>query len=122
MHDSPIDESVLEGLRVLQKEGQPDFPSKIVALYLDTAPSVLKELDMAAAAGDASLLQISLHRLHSASTAVGAVRLATLCNEGETITRAGQLPPDATERVQAIANEYARVEGALISWCAARRK
>jgi hypothetical protein len=62
LHDSPIDESVLEGLQALQKEGQPDFPSTIAALDLDTAPSVLKEVETAAAAGDPSLLQIALHR------------------------------------------------------------
>jgi HPt (histidine-containing phosphotransfer) domain-containing protein len=120
LQDGAINESVLEALWALQREGQPDFPSKIVTLYLDTAPSVLRELETAAAAADASLLHITLHRLHSASTAIGAVRLVALSKEAEAITRAGHLPPDATERVQAIADEYARVEAALISWCAAR--
>jgi hypothetical protein len=48
------------------------------------------------------------------------VRLSALCIESEAITRTGQLPPDLAERQQAIADEYARVEAALISWCAAR--
>ena len=121
MPNSVIDETVLEGLRALPKEGQQGFPSKIVGLYLDTTPSVLKELDTAALAGDASVLQIASHRLSSASIAVGAMRLAALCNELEAMTRTGQVPADAAERIQAIADEYGRVGSALKQWCAARQ-
>ena len=120
LNDDAIDESVLERLRALQKQGQPDFPSKIVAHYLDTAPSALKEVEMAAAPGVASLLQSALHRLHSAST-VGRGNSArgSLQRDRSDCPRE-QLPPHATGRVQVVADEYARVETALISWRAAR--
>jgi HPt (histidine-containing phosphotransfer) domain-containing protein len=114
-----IDENVLEGLRPYQRAGQPDFPSKIVALYLDTTPSILNELETVALAGDTSLMWLAAHRLNSASGAVGAVRLATLCHDLEAMARRG-LVPNATERVQAIADEYGRVGAALKMWCAIR--
>ena len=113
--DNPIDETILDRLRLFQKEGQPDFPSKIVTLYLDTTPNVLKELETAV---DAPLLCMAAHRLHSASTVVGAVRLSALCNELEAILRTGPAP-DAAERVRRIVGEYRRVEVALRSWRAA---
>jgi HPt (histidine-containing phosphotransfer) domain-containing protein len=117
--DDPIDEAVLEQLRFLQKKDRPDFPSMIVALYLDTSPGVLKELETAALAGDTSLLRTATHRLNSASTVVGAVRLSALCNTLDAVLRKGSVP-DATERVQDIAEEYKRVEAALRIWCVGR--
>jgi HPt (histidine-containing phosphotransfer) domain-containing protein len=115
--DDPIDETVLDRLRLFQKKGKPDFPLTIVTLYLDTTPNVLKELETA---GDAPVLCMATHRLHSASTVVGAVRLSALCNELEAILRTGSAP-DAAERVRRIVEEYRRVEAALRSWRAGRQ-
>ncbi len=120
MPDNVIDETLLEGLRAYQRVGQPDFPSKIVAIYLDTTPSVLNDLETAALAGDASLMRVATHRLNSASGAVGALRLAALCHDLEAMARRGQVP-DATGRVRAIADEYRRVGAALKKWCSAHR-
>jgi HPt (histidine-containing phosphotransfer) domain-containing protein len=117
MADNPIDEAVLDQPRLLQKEGRPDFPSMIVALYLDTSPGVLKEFETAAAAGDTSLLRMAIHKLNSASAIVGAMRLWALFNELEAVLRTGPVA-DVTEWVQAIAEEYKRVEAALRIWCA----
>jgi HPt (histidine-containing phosphotransfer) domain-containing protein len=117
--ENVIDETVLEDLRRYQRAGQPDFPSKIVGLYLDTTPSILNELQTAALAGDASLISIATHRLNSASCAIGALRLAALCHDFEAMARGGQVP-NATERLQAIADEYGRVGVALKRWCSAQ--
>ena len=120
MPDDVIDETILESLRLYQRVGQPDFPSKIVAIYLDTTPSILGELETAALAGDASVMWVATHRLNSASSAVGAVRLAALCHDLEVMVRRGQMP-NPTERAQAIADEYGRVRAALKKWCSAPR-
>jgi HPt (histidine-containing phosphotransfer) domain-containing protein len=114
-----IDETVLDDLRRYQWPGQPDFPSKIVALYLETTPTVLNELETAALAGDASLVSLAAHRLNSASCAVGAARLAVLCHDLEAMARRGKVP-NAAKRFQAIADEYGRVRAALRAWCSAR--
>ena len=121
MTENPIDETVLDQLRLLQKEGKPNFPSMIVGLFLDTTPSVLKELETAAQAGDVVSLRTASHRLISASAIVGASALSARCRELESITRTGSVP-DAAERVRAIVVEYERVEAALQSWCCTDRR
>ena len=115
MTDEPLDETVLEALRRLQSEARPNFPSMIVGLFLDTAPSVLKELETAALGVEVSALRAANHRLLSGSAAVGAVRLSALCHDFELIGRTGVVP-DAAERVRAIVAEYERVEAALRTW------
>jgi len=114
--DEPLDETVLEALRRLQSEARPNFPSMIVGLFLDTAPSVLKELETAALGGEVSALRAANHRLLSGSAAVGAVRLSALCHDYELIGGRTGVVPDAAERVRAIVAEYERVEAALRTW------
>jgi HPt (histidine-containing phosphotransfer) domain-containing protein len=113
--DNPIDETVLDQLRFLQKEGKPNFPAMIVGLFLDTTPGVLTELEAAAQVGDVSALRMASHKLISASEIVGASALSACCKELEITTRTGSVP-DAAERVRAIVEEYNRAEAALRSW------
>lgn len=119
MDDGPIDESVLRALRRVRKTSQ-DFPSTIIALYLDTTPGVLKELETAALADDISVLRTANHRLLSSSVAVGAVRLVGMSQKLDELVRSGAMP-DAVERVAAIAKEYVEVEAALLAWTAAEQ-
>jgi len=109
---------VLDGLRRLQSKARPDFAAKIIALYLDGTPGVLNELRTAALAGDMPMLRTSIHKLLSANAAVGAPYLAALCHDMDVTMRTGSLP-DAAQRVEAIAEEYKRVEVALRIWCLA---
>jgi len=114
--DNPIDETVLDGIRQLQSKARPDFASRIIRLYLDGTPGVLKELRAAARVGDMSALHTANHNLLSASASLGAVRLTALCHDTDIVLRTGSVP-DAAERVEAIAEEYKRVEAALRIWC-----
>ena len=117
--DNPIDKTVLDQLRFLQKEGKPNFPAMIVGLVLDTTPGVLTELEAAAQVDDVSALRMASHKLISASEIVGASALSACCKELEITTRTGSVP-DAAERVRAIVEEYKRAEAALRSWRTAR--
>jgi HPt (histidine-containing phosphotransfer) domain-containing protein len=96
-----------------------DFASKIITMYLDTTPSVLKELKSAALAEDMGWLRIANHRLNSASVAVGAVRIAARCNELDRMLRTGPVA-DAVEWARILIEEYDRAEAALRHWCASR--
>jgi hypothetical protein len=49
---------------------------------------------------------------------LGAVRLAAHCKDLDLVLRTGPVP-DPAERVEAIAEEYRRVETALRIWCVA---
>jgi HPt (histidine-containing phosphotransfer) domain-containing protein len=115
VRDNPIDETVLDGLRRLQTKARPDFAAKIIGLYLDGTPGVLNELRTAARAGDMPALRTANHNLLSASAAVGASYVAALCHDMDVTMRAGSLS-DAAQRVEAIAEEYKRVEVALRIW------
>ncbi len=119
MADSPIDETVLDHLRYLQKKGKPDFPSMIVGLFLDTTPAVLKELETAVLASDTAVLRTASHKLISATAIIGATGLWALLKDLETVLRTGAVL-DTTERVRAITEEYKRVEAALRIWCVDR--
>ena len=46
MPDVPIDESVLEGLRLLQRKGRPDIAKTVITLFLESAPRALNDLQV----------------------------------------------------------------------------
>jgi hypothetical protein len=64
----PVDETVLDGLRLLQSNTRPGFASRIIGLYLDGTPGVLNELRTAALASDMPALRTSIHKLLSAKS------------------------------------------------------
>src|SRR4051794_3203163 len=99
MRDLPIDETVLEGLRLLQRKGRPDIAKRVVVLFLESAPRALNDLQTGAVNNDLGLLRYASHVLKSSSAAVGAVRLSARCKQLEEIARAGSLS-DAGKHVQ----------------------
>lgn len=117
--ENPLEQTALDQLAGLKK-GDPDFAGKIVALYLDTTPSILHELESAASVADVGGLRIATHRLNSASVVVGAVRLAARCNELDRMLRTEPVG-DAADLIRIIVEEYRRAEAALRSWCANRQ-
>lgn len=112
-----IDEAVLGQLNAL-KPGE-DFAAKIVRLYLDTTPSVLKEIESAVLAQDMNWLRTANHRLSSASAAIGAVQLTVRCNELDQMLRAKAIF-NLADCARQIAEEYRRVEAALERWCSGK--
>jgi HPt (histidine-containing phosphotransfer) domain-containing protein len=92
--ENSIDETVLNGLGELKRDS-PEFALKIVGLYLDTTPSILKKLETAALADDLHWLRLANHSLSSVSAAVGAVQVVARCNELDRMLRAGSViePP-----------------------------
>jgi CheY-like chemotaxis protein len=77
--DAIIDESMLEGIRVLGAENNPGFLQEIITLYLNSADSLLQKFETAQLAGDLDKLLMAAHTLKSSSNQVGAIRLAKLC-------------------------------------------
>jgi CheY-like chemotaxis protein/HPt (histidine-containing phosphotransfer) domain-containing protein len=108
----PIDWRVLEGLRALQIPGRPDVVQRTVRMYLDSTPPLLKQLASGAEAGDADVLRRASHSLKSSSASIGAMAVSARCARLEAMARAGEVP-DAASAVQAILDEYRRVEVAL---------
>src|SRR5205085_9285964 len=107
-----IDPRVLAELAAMQRNGRPGFMQRVIALYLQTAAELIKELEAASVSNEASTLYRASHTLTPCSATVGALSLAALCEALESATRRGSIP-DPAARVEAIADEYKRVEAAL---------
>jgi TMAO reductase system sensor TorS len=83
---------------------------KVLRLYCDSVPQMLKSMQEAAGKGDCVALQRAAHALKSSSHNVGAVRFASLCRDLETAARAGQIRFD---RLEALEFEFDTVRRAL---------
>src|SRR6266550_598516 len=108
----PIDEAVLASLAQLQREGRPDIVNRVITLFLESAPALLKELQEGAAKADTAQLHRASHTLKSASANVGAALLSAHCRELEAMARTGAVP-DAAARVETIIDDYRRAQAAL---------
>jgi CheY-like chemotaxis protein/HPt (histidine-containing phosphotransfer) domain-containing protein len=84
-----IDWSVLDGLRELQTEGEPDFVQEMLGLYLDNAPRLIDHIRQAIADQDPPALQHSAHTLKGNSGSLGAQQISALCFELEKLGRNG---------------------------------
>src|SRR3954462_9224352 len=119
MYENPIDQTILEGLDLIQRKGRPDLPKTVVMLFLESAPTALKELQTGAAQNDAALLRQASHVLRSSSVAVGPVRLSAQCKLLESTARSGVVP-DAAAQIKEILRLYGQADSVLRAWCAGR--
>src|SRR4051812_35184477 len=108
----PIDDAVLNNLAQLQREGRPDIVNRVITLFLESAPALLKDLQEGAEDGDAARLGRASHALKSCAANVGAAAFSARCDELEALARAGQVA-DAPARVRGIVEDYRRAETAL---------
>ena len=109
---SPIDQSVLDIIRDMEDEDDPDMLAEIIGLYLDKAPELLQTMQAAIAHKDAESLRVAAHTLKSSSANVGARVLSDLCRELEELGRNGSLDNAAT-KLSRLYDEYHRVDAAL---------
>ncbi|HEX2740957.1 MAG TPA: response regulator, partial [Rubrobacter sp.] len=86
-----LDRSILDGLRGLQQEGEPDIVNELISLFLTEVPSKLVALREAVAAGDAGTVERVSRALEENSANMGAVKLEALCTELEAMARSGDL-------------------------------
>ncbi|MEG3894215.1 MULTISPECIES: response regulator [unclassified Microcoleus] len=85
--DSPIDYHVLENLRELDDEEDPDFLGELIKIYLLDAPQHLETIKEAIFLGDADSLKLASHTLKSSSANLGAVSFSEVCKELEYMGR-----------------------------------
>ena len=110
--DPALDRQVLAELANIQRNGRPGFMDRVITLYLQTAAELIADLEAASAADELAVLQRASHTLRPCSASVGALSLAALCEALESTARSGSIP-DSRDRVEAIRDEYQRVEAAL---------
>lgn len=85
--DSPIDFHVLQNLRELDDEEDPDFLGELIKIYLLDAPQHLETIKEAIFLGDADSLKLASHTLKSSSANLGAVSFSEVCKELEYMGR-----------------------------------
>ena len=106
--DSPIDKSALDRIKAVQQPGMPDLVEKVINLYINDAQSLYRNIHEAVGKGDPHALNKAAHSLKSSSANVGAIKLASLCKELETLGKANTLG-NAQEIVNQMDSEYKRV-------------
>jgi TMAO reductase system sensor TorS len=83
---------------------------KVLQLYCDSVPQMLKSMQEAAGKGDCVALHRAAHALKSSSHNIGAVRFTQLCRDVEAGAQAGQIRFD---RLEALQFEFDSVRHAL---------
>lgn len=107
-----LDSDVLTSLRALQGDDEPDIVVELIDLFLASAPKVLQTMQEAIMEGNGARLEQAAHNLKTSCGNLGAVSMATLCQDLETAGRAGDLfsSPEALQRLQ---TEFERVRPQL---------
>ena len=109
---SSIDQSVLDVIRDMEDEDDPDMLADIIGMYLDMSAELLQTLQTAVAKKDAESIRVAAHTLKSSSANVGARVLADLCRELEELGRSGVLA-NAASKLSRLYDEYQRAKLAL---------
>ncbi|WP_372683835.1 response regulator, partial [Desulfosarcina sp.] len=104
-----IDRQILNTLKELQIEGEPDFLERVVVTYLDGSHPLIGQLETAFSEKNIDEMRLIAHRLKSSSANVGAMRLSEFSRmlEKDCAKNAGE---DAEMMVSAIVAEFAEVK------------
>jgi len=86
-----LDRSVLDSLKELQEDGDPDIIEEVGGLFLKHSPDKITAIKKATASGDAKGPQTASHSLKSSSAYVGAMRLSAMSKSLEDMARSGSL-------------------------------
>jgi len=112
--ETALDQATLENIRALQIEGEPDFLTELIDIYLTDSSELLEKVKLAIDKSDPVGLRRMAHTLKGSSLNLGAKRLANLCFELEQVAQSENLKP-AVILYQRLENEYTRVWQALIA-------
>ncbi len=98
----PLDPEVIETLRSLQGEGEPDLVAELAGMFLDDATLRLEELRDAIGEADAGRVRGVAHSLKGSSGNMGATRVHEVCAELERAGESGDLAaaPRLLERLE----------------------
>lgn len=107
-----LDPQIIENLRQLTADGEPDVLAEVLQLFLQDVPRRIAKLRAACAAGDAVEVYKAAHSLKGSAGNIGAQTLFALCRQLDDKGRAGDLT-DAAQLVDTLDREFARVEVAI---------
>jgi len=89
--DCVLDQKRLDMIRAMQRPGRPNVLDKIITLYQENSPAVLRSIRQAITEKDGESLCEAAHSLKSSSANLGATHLFSLCKKLEEMGRVEQL-------------------------------
>jgi CheY-like chemotaxis protein len=109
---SPIDRTVLNTLKELQIEGEPDIIERIIGAYLRSSEPLVSKLRKAVIENDFEVVHNSAHSLKSSSANVGAMTLSEVCEELEMDCKDKKYA-NAADLISVVETEFVRVKDTL---------
>lgn len=82
-----LDQARLDMIRSLQRPDRPNVLKKIIGLYQQNSPALLRTIRDAVISGDSTALREAAHSLKTANANLGAIKLAAICKELEDLGR-----------------------------------
>ena len=87
-----IDVAILERLRALQVDGEPDVVEDVSRVFLEDAPDRLKSIRASVESGDPGIAERLAHSLKSSASMLGARTLSRVAGQVESRAREKSLP------------------------------
>ncbi|MCB2184547.1 MAG: response regulator [Desulfobulbaceae bacterium] len=110
--DDHFDFSMLDDLNRLKGPNKKGVLGQIITIYLDNCPGLLADVHRAVQEKNPGNLQKAAHTLKSSNAQIGAVRLASLCNQLEEMGKNDKLDT-AADLLADLDNEHKRVVAIL---------
>jgi HPt (histidine-containing phosphotransfer) domain-containing protein len=107
---------VVESLRQLQGDDDPEFLRELVDTFIEETTEQLTNLERAIGQQNSDILHKIAHALKSSSANVGAIQVSRLSKELEEMGRTGRIE-GADQKLEAIKYEYERAQTALKQVC-----
>jgi HPt (histidine-containing phosphotransfer) domain-containing protein len=107
-----IDSKILAGFRELEIEGEESILGKLIDVFIENTPRVLKEARGALATRMSPQLERAAHTLKGSCSNFGAERMRAACERLEISSREGNLE-NAASLLKEIENEFELVRLAL---------
>ena len=107
-----VDPDVIEQLRFLEDEDQPNVVAELLALFIEHAPPKLQTIREALESGDLAAVKRAAHSLKGSSANVGARGMQQICERLEHGATADRLS-EARALVAQLIEEFSVVEQAL---------
>ena len=109
---SGLDVEMLSSWRDLTEEGESDFLTEVIDIFLDSTPTIIEDLREASFRGDADAVQRLAHKLKGSSSNLGARSMAELCAALEDFANRGK-PGDSKELLGQLEKEFTVVKNTL---------
>jgi len=93
-YETIFDTQAIASLQEMLGENAAELLAVVIHNYLEDAPNLIAQIQAAVQQQDAAALRFAAHTLKSISATLGAVTLAQLCQELETIGRTGMMAED----------------------------